>query len=345
MFSSPNERFMVQLLAACLVFAALLYGTSYQQFRWFSYEYTVALKLGDTESYREMLHGNYEVDTIHKYRFAIPSAASVVHRVLQNTITDHETLDKVSFYVLNFTICWLAVVLFYLSLLKMGFSYSLSLLGGCMFLANRIMVITAGTPLVDSIYFLAISAIVCLSLYERVRTLALLLPFLALTKESILPFLFLPLFFQPMRHKSIIVSIVVSVILLKLGRDSIDMLSAAGPEAGGTLLLLVAEHLPNVPENFLKSFTPVGIYMLLNGFTLFFPLAVYGALVQFRDKAYTIPWPLFLCLPVAYGLALLSGSLGRMFFASFGIVIPLALVGLQGLMSSVTGGSSMYKEP
>lgn len=338
MVSLSTARSITHLAAASLVFAAVLYGTSYQQFRWFSYDYAAALKLGDTESYREMLHGNYDVDTIHKYRFAIPSAAALIHRALEGIITNDETLDKVSFYVLNFTICWIAVVLFYLTLLKMGFSYQLGLLGGCLFLANRIMVIIVGTPMVDSIYFLAISVIVFLILYERVWTLAAVLPLLVLSKETILPFLFLPLCFQATRKPSVFVSVIGSIILLKLGRDYIDIVTVPGQIEGGTLVRLVVEHLPNIPENFVKTFTPVGIHMFLNGFTLVFPMAVYGAMVQFKNKAYDIPWPLYSCLPIAYGLALLSGSLGRMFFAAFVIVIPLALVGIESLMRHVFRG-------
>ena len=333
---SLSTKFSIKhLVTVSLIFAAVLYGASYQQFRWFSYEYAAALKLGDTESYREMLHGNYDVDTIHKYRFVIPSAAAIIHQALEGDISNDETLDKVSFYVLNFAISLVAVILFYLTLLKMGFTWQLGLLGGCLFLANRIMVITVGTPMVDSIYFLSISVIVFLILYERVWTLALLLPLLVLAKETILPFLFLPLCFQATRKPSVLVSVIGSIILLKLGRDYIDIMTVPEHMQSGTFFRLVVEHLPNIPENFVKTLTPVGIYMFLNGFTLVFPFAVYGGILQLKNKPYAIPWPLYLCLPIAYGLALLSGSLGRMFFASFVIVIPLALVGIESLMLPV----------
>lgn len=67
---------------------------------------------------------------------------------------------------------------------------------------------------------------------------------------------------------------------------------------------------------------------------------MYGAFFHFSKREYSIPGPLFLCLPVAYAFSLMSGSLERMFIASFAVVIPLALIGLEKLMSSPFPGKN-----
>ena len=131
-------------------FSAVLYGATYQQFRWFDIHDSRAG--WDPKDYIRMSHGDYDVTAVRKYRVVVPFLAGCVQQFLKPVPTDHEELEKLSFYIVNFAFGLASSLLFFELLHWMGFEIWLSILGAFLFIANRVTVQVTGIPLVDSFY-------------------------------------------------------------------------------------------------------------------------------------------------------------------------------------------------
>jgi hypothetical protein len=59
------------------------------------------------------------------------------------------------------------------------------------------------------------------------------------------------------------------------------------------------------------------------------PLSVAGAWLNARHRYHRVPAFVIATVPIAAGLALLSGNFGRMLFAAFPAVIAYALISLE----------------
>jgi hypothetical protein len=315
-----NQRTVVVLL----ILASVLYGASYQQFRHFNIENSEGLS--DVTSYVKMSYGDYNVSETHKYRFIIPVLSSQVRFLLKDFISDRKELDKLSFYIVNYSIILSAGLLFFQILQKMGFNVLLSIIGACCFLTSRITILSTGAPLVDSLYFWAIALIGYCLLYNKYNVLSIMNPILILSKETILPFLFLPLFKKGTRKPQIFISLVASIILMKISRTYLDKISGAGTESEGTFIAVVYRHLEMIGENFFKFLTVKGVHNAFNGFSFLLLLALFGLLIHLKEKKYDIPIALWLTVPFGLGFALLSSNFGRMIFSAYVVVIPMALV-------------------
>ena len=181
----------VSPLVLLLAIVSLLYGASYQQFRHFKLAEPCGLR--DTASYVAMMHGDFGVNPVHRYRALVPCAARGVRVLLARFVADSQDLDKLSFYVVNFAIATATAWLLFGILRKIGFAWQLGLFGVAIFLSSRVTVMSVGTPLVDSLYFFGIAVITYLVLADKETLLACVCPLLVLSKETMLPFLFLPL--------------------------------------------------------------------------------------------------------------------------------------------------------
>ena len=171
-----------------LFILGIAYGTTYQQFRHFDFHDPRGAD--DSRSYVSMAQGNQNVFLYHKYRFIIPSCVKALSSIFSKNDTNSIILF---FYITNFTISCLTAFVLCLYLERLGFSYIKALIGVTIFLSSRILILATGTPLVDSIYFLSIVLIVYLMVSEHFLVLLLLYPFFIFTKETIIPFMFLPL--------------------------------------------------------------------------------------------------------------------------------------------------------
>jgi hypothetical protein len=123
-------------------------------------------------------------------------------------------IDALSFYIVNYFITSLAGLFLYLFLLELKFKPERSLMGVLIFLGSRITILSTGAPMVDSLYYLAIIIIVYFCLTQRSMLLCLLTPLLILTKETTVPFLFLPLLLKTINRKFILLSLLVSFVIL-----------------------------------------------------------------------------------------------------------------------------------
>lgn len=313
---------LVRLYALVLAFsAAMLYGATYQQFRFF--DLAVPGGAADAVHYVQMARGDFEIEKHHRYRWLTPTLARLVLPAVQDSVQDKELAVKLSFYLVNFAFSLGACVALFALLQAMGFSIPLSLLGICAFAASRITVLVTATPLVDAAYFCAIATLLYLAVARKYRALALLLPVMVLTKEAILPFLLLPLFTDARKSRAYWAALVVSALAFVLSRRIIDGLD---PSNGPNFLDTVREHLADVPQHLGELLALGGLHDLQSGFSILLLLAAIGAWLNSRHRIHVIPHILLATIPIGLGYALLSGNLGRMFFAAFPAVIAYALV-------------------
>jgi len=90
-------------------------------------------------------------------------------------------------------------------------------------------------------------------------------------------------------------------------------------------------------DNVSRLLTLQGLHDLQNGCSLFLFLAVVGFYVNWKKKLYRIPHLFLLLVPISLFLAFVSGDLGRMFFASFPVVIPYSLVFISYTCQEISG--------
>lgn len=323
-------RFRVRFIILLLVIVSVLYGATYQQFRHFDLKDPRGAD--DAVSYIEVSHGNGNASPTQLHRVLIPYLASVVQKALHPFIADQDEVDKLSFYIVNFIFAAVTAMLLSGILSKLGFDWKMSMLGTIFFISSRIIALTVGTPLLDSAYFFAIGVIIYLILHDKALLLACLCPLLILFKETIIPFLFLPLLVKEMRNWKIICSIILSLGVFFMFRHIIQHTGADNQPV--SLAATVMQYiLINTPFSLKQLCTPAGIHDLFNGFAFLAVFAPLGMLVNRKYHKYKIPGFLLLPIPIAFGLGLIngnlhgiSGNLGRMFFAAYVPVIVYALI-------------------
>jgi hypothetical protein len=94
----PNP---VRLYTLVLVFsAAILYGTTYQQFRFF--DLAAPGGANDATYYVAMSRGNCDIEVHHRYRWLTPAIAGLVRPALEDAVQIKGLSLKLSFYLVNF---------------------------------------------------------------------------------------------------------------------------------------------------------------------------------------------------------------------------------------------------
>jgi hypothetical protein len=313
------------------------YGVSFQQFLHF--DWADSRGLSDSASYLAMSNGDYDVSPTHRYRIIIPFLVSIVRDVIEPvliTSNSLHTINALSFYVVNFFITSLAGMFFYFFLIELKFEPKLSLLGVFIFLGSRMTILSTGGPIIESLYYLAIIVIVYLCLTQRSMLLCLLNPIFILTKETVVPFMFLPLFLKSMNRKLILLSLGFSFAILFWVRRLITATLPEVVKPDDPLIDTITAHLVPVLENISQNFFSLsGWHGLFAPFSLFWLIAVFGAWLEYKKVVtlYQIPRFLFWMIPVAFGYTALSSSAGRMLYALFPLVIPYALVGIDYILS------------
>ena len=215
-------------LKISLIFIIILgfnYGVSSQQF--LHYDWNNPRGLSDSISYLAMSNGDYTISSGHRYRVIIPFLANTVRNLVQPLIPSEQLhwfggVDAFSFYIINCFFSSLTGLFLYLFLVRLKFEPQLSLLGVFIFLGSRITILATGAPIVDSLYFLSIIIIVYFCLTQNTITLAILTPILILSKETIIPFLFLPFFVKQINRKLFGVSLIASFVVFFWVRDIIS---------------------------------------------------------------------------------------------------------------------------
>ncbi|MZH02082.1 MAG: hypothetical protein F3745_01395 [Nitrospinae bacterium] len=324
-----------KILLATFVILGFNYGVSFQQFLHF--DWADPKGLGDSLSYLAMSNGDSNVASIHRYRIIVPFLADLVRDVIRLLVSSDQlhVVDALSFYVVNYFITSLAGIILYLYLVELKFKPERSLLGVFIFLGSRIAIISTGSPVVDSLYYLAIIVIAYLCLTQRSVLFCLLAPLLILTKETTVPFLFLPLVIKTMNRKLIVLSLSVSFAILFWVRSLVTTASQDVVSSEDPILVTIGNHLASGLDNLRQSyFSLAGWHDLFTPFSIFWAIALIGVWIEIKkiDTYYEIPRFLLWIIPISFGYTVLSSNAGRMLFSLFPLVIPYALVAIDYVM-------------
>ncbi len=314
-------------LLTLVIIVSCLYGTSYQQFRHF--DTSDPRGLSDSHSYIEMSHGNYEVKDIHKFRPLIPIMAGALQKVLNTVIRDQNEADKLSFYMVNFGIVSLTAFLLYLILSHFGFRYEMAMMGVFFFLSSRIVVISTATPIVDSLYYLAIAGLVFLVEKRKLVHLSWLLPVMVLSKETFLPFLFLPLFIADFRKPTYALGIALAIVASIGIRVLID---SSTPSQSSGLIDIVLGHANNIIGKIRGTFSLSGLHDWQNGFSFILVLSILGFRRDALAGKRSVPGYLLFIIPISIFYGLLSGNFGRMLFTAFIPIYAYALIFIDSII-------------
>jgi hypothetical protein len=319
-----------------LIILGFNYGVSYQQFLHF--DWTDTRGLSDSASYLGMSNGDSDIASVHRYRIIIPFLVDLVRDVIKPLvpIEKFNTIDALSFYLVNYFITSLASLFLYLYLIELRFKPERSLLGVFIFLGSRITILSTGAPMVDSLYYLAIIVILYCCLTHRSIFLSVLNPFLILTKETIVPFLFLPFLIKTMNRKLIFLSLSVSFVVLFCVRNRVTSSLPNIIKTDDPILSTIASHLASGLGNLSESYYSLaGWHGLFSPFSIFWLIAFWGAWLEFNkiETYYQIPRFILWVIPITFGFTVLSSNVGRMLHGLFPVVIPYALIGIDYLFS------------
>ena len=341
-----------KVIKISLIFIIILgfnYGVSFQQF--LHYDWADPRGLSDSSSYLAMSNGDYAISSGHRYRVIIPFLTSLVRDLVQPLVPPEQLhwfggVDAFSFYIVNYLFTSLTGLFLYCFLAQLKFDPKLSLLGVFIFLGSRITILATGAPIVDSLYFLSIIIIVYFCLTQNTTTLAILTPILILSKETIIPFLFLPFFVKQINRKLFGVSLITSFVVFFWVRDTISSWSPNQMENNDPIFNVVVNHLKSGFENIIQTyFSMGGWHGIFSTFSIFWIAAAFGVWLSFKklNTFYQIPNFLFFIIPITFGFTVLSSNVGRMLLSSFPIVIPYTLIGINYLFSTKSSDHSPLK--
>ena len=317
-------------LLVAAVASAVLYGSTYQQFRFFSLANPGGA--ADAIHYVDVANGRPPADTeIRHYRWLTPSAAHLVHPLAKTIVSDDELSIRLAFYMVNFTFSLAACLVLFRVLQILGYSTLLAMLGVCAFAASRVISLVTGTPLVDAGYFCAIGIIIWLTLEKQVVLLACALPVLVLGKETVIPFLFLPLVTEMRKKPAIWIGLAAAAVAFTVKSNVVRGYYSG---EGASYVATVVEHAGEVGANAMHLFSWSGMHDFQNGFSLLMPMSVIGAWLNRRHHYHAVPRVILSTIPIAFVLAMLSGNTGRMFFAAYPAVIAYGLIAVEHVARS-----------
>jgi hypothetical protein len=313
---------------------SILFGSSYQQFRHF--DTTDPRGMNDSVSYINMSQGEYDVIPVHKYRFAIPYLAGIIDNLIlsfnPNLDNKNNISIRLSFYIINFIILTFSAYLLYLILEFYKFNTLTSLIGLSIFLSSRVVVYSAATPLIESYYILSLTSIFYLMIRHKVFRLAIVLPILTISKETILPFLFLPLTLAVFRNKIYYISIVLSILVFVFARKYIDLNSNVNIFEQLSFIEVISQHVESLKNKVFKLFTFKGVFDFIHGFSLFLIFALHGIYINYKIKLYNLPNTNFIAIILVSILFMfLSGNFGRMLFTAYIPIIVYVLISVEYL--------------
>jgi hypothetical protein len=298
---------------------------SYQQFRHFNPTDTQGLS--DTSSYIELaLTGSTERPEFRS-RILVPGLASVIRVLLAPVIVDQQQQILLAFYIVNFVLMLLAVMLFHEYLEKLGFSTSLACLGGLLFVTSRVVVYCTALPLVDSIYFLGIVTLLSLHFSRKKILFYVFSLIFILGKEAILPFCLLPVLSRERSRVDAFLPLLLSIFFL-----SYRYSTGAG---FAPLFIQVQHYLLLVPSNCLTLFSLKGAHQLIHGYSLLLLLAGAYLLHSVRNETLRekLPEPSRYILLVTAVYVIFIPNAGRVAFSAFPVVISASLLLIERVFS------------
>ena len=303
----------------------MLYGSTYQQFRFFTLDNPGGA--ADAIHYVDMARGDLpDEPEIRHHRWVTPALARLVKPLADTIVGDDDLSLRLGFYLVNFVFSLVAAVALFRLLQAMQYSMLLSLLGVSAFAASRVTVLVTATPMADAAYLCAIAILVCLTLERKPLALAMMFPLLVLTKETIIPFLFLP-FFAGMRNSLVLWGGLAAAAVTFVISGQVVAGYYSGQQA--SLAATILEHAEELRQSVGQLLTLQGLHDAQHGFSVLLPMSAIGGWLNARYRYHHVPTVVVATVPIAFGLALLSGNFGRMLFAAFPAVIAYALITVE----------------
>lgn len=330
-----SERFLKEIFVIFLI-VNFLFNATYQQYIHFDIEDPRGA--GDANYYQSMANGEYNIYQLARYRFIIPSLVYLFRKFSLIPI-DPGTQDpnQSIFYVITFFITTVTAYCLYRFNLSLKLNFYSSLFGTCIFIFSRPTIINVGTPHIDSLYNLSILVIMLCTVNKKLNYLSIFLPFLILSKITIFPFIFFPLFEKKFRTLKYYFSIVFSLFTLISVRTFIDYKYPCSICSMDKILPINAtnhftyffwdfyNHAIRFFANIYKLFSLNGVFdFLMASFSMFFIMAILGYINREKISNFYFPNYLLFILPITFYYSIISGNFGRMFFGSFPVIIPLA---------------------
>jgi hypothetical protein len=314
--------------------AAMLYGTSYQQFRYYDVNNNYH---GANDGRSFIAIANQDTQNIlpqHKYRAVVPFMAKYIE---SNFLKNIDIKVKLSFYIINFFFMSLAAFFMFLILRQIGFDTLSSLLGIAIFLSSRIVILSTGTPLIDSTYFFAVSLIVYLLVSQQYLVLMLVSPVVIIFKELVILYLILALYTNDLyKNKFYWVSIGASLASYVMYRSYIDSIIVhQGVSHVESFINTLFLHLGFFFDTLKTIFTLKGAHDLFNGFSFLYGFALLGLYMNYKYHYYRFPKIINYAFGIAVFITLISSNLGRKFFTSYISVIPYILVFIEHIKRNV----------
>ena len=324
-YKSFNRKYLHKIIIF-LLYLYLSLSTSFHVFKDFNIENTK-----DPKSYIQMANGNYKVNPTHRYRFIIPKTVSFVRPFLGNVYNSNSVMDETKakekndrfiFFIVNSIISASTAYLTFKYITYLGLGYLGGLIGGVFFLISPVIIVSTGTPLIDSLQYLCLVLYSIFILNNQFNKLSLLFPLMVLSKETLIPLIFVPLIKKESRKKSILISIILSILVLVIARS---ILYESDYESNLNLYQNFLNHGLYSLERFKKLFELRGIYKALYSYGFILFLSLLGYLINRSRSDINIPKSINILIPYSLFLSLLSNDTGRILYIAFPIIIPYSI--------------------
>jgi hypothetical protein len=293
----------------------------------------------DTESYLKMADGNFNVNPVHRYRCIVPLAAHVVAIPLKAVYTKlwpHRAESlwplQLAFFIINsFLVAFYGWIVY--RLLRLYSNQLTAILTGLIaVLTSRWVAYIAGLPLTDSLYLIAIAALLYSIKTDNKKLFVATVLLGGLMKESFLLFSPLIVLAGPFNWRIRTAFVVLSVCMVFGTHAIIDALfplrEAAGIKSESLVDILMRTSAKTF-ETAMDLLTVRGMGEIFTVLGIFTFILIYGSANKkcravWKTSVETYYWIFFGCILVH---VLISGDAARMFYFGaplYGILITKA---------------------
>ena len=329
-----KNKKITKLIFVITLLISLTYSSTYQLFH--QYDLAQPKGLSDSISYIKMADGDYGVLSHYRYRFIIPKTVSIIKPIVGKVVSSQENQIKLSFYLINFLVIVLSAYLLFCLIESLGLPTYCSVIGASIFLSSRTTIALTSTPLVDSLAVFATIFIIYSTYTKKKNLIIFLLPFIALTKDSSLPLLLIPLFSNTFRSFSYYISLGISFAGVIFSRQIIDSF----PSAYNTSSTGFNNYLSNqlsyfqfFTEHLRELFTIKGFHDFQHGFSFFLLMAILGFILNQKKNIVSINTEINILVPLGFFISMWSGNMGRLFFHyAFPTIIVYAVLFIWWIM-------------
>ena len=310
-----NNKPVAKFIFIISLLISLTYSSTYQLFH--QYDLTQPKGLNDSLSYIKMANGDYGVLSHYRYRFIIPKTVSIIKPIVEKVTSSPDKQIKISFYLINFSVTVISAYLLFCLIENFGLPIYFSIIGSSIFLSSRTVIALTSTPLVDSLAVFATIFMIYGTLSTKKNLIIFLLPFIALTKDSSLPLLLIPLLSNSFRILPYYVSLGISFAGVLCSRHIIDNFpSALNTSSTGlnNYLSNILGHFQYFTDHLKELFTLKGFHDFQHGFAFFLLMGLFGYIINQKEKIIHNTNVLNILVPLGFFISLWSGNMGRLFF-------------------------------